>query len=99
MTLLARAVAIVVAIAATVTVATTWGFYPVGLIVLLVAALGGALWGAWERGHAAAHPPPSPDSHERQHDSWVVREVRGLLSRNDVEVIRSWDFGGSWRQE
>jgi hypothetical protein len=92
---LTRAVAVVAPIAATATVATKWGFYPVGLIVLLVAALVGALWVAWERGRQ----PQNAHGGERAHDAWVVREVRDVLSRNDLEVIRSWDFGGSWRRE
>jgi hypothetical protein len=99
MTWLARAVAILAAIATTVTVATMWGFYPIGLIVLLASALVGALWTGWERGRATTHEPPTDGAAEREHDTGVVREVRTLLSREQLEVIRSWDFGGSWRRE
>ncbi|HET8586591.1 MAG TPA: hypothetical protein VFM74_01825 [Candidatus Limnocylindria bacterium] len=92
---------ILAAIGTVVGVATAWGIYPVGVIVLLAVALVGALWVAWlghRRDHdAATTAPPGPDAAARHHDARIVAEVRNLVTRPNIEWLRTWDFGGSWR--
>jgi hypothetical protein len=82
-----------VALGVVVTAATRWSVYPIGLIVLLCAAIFGLVAVVVRLRRA----PEDPMAHE--HDAWVVREVRSRLSRTNVETLVSWDFGGSWRQD
>jgi hypothetical protein len=86
-------IAIIAAIGAIAFVATAWGFFPIGLIVLLTAGLLGALWVL----HKARGTSPTTDHRGRQHDERIVSEVRNLIARRDIEWLKTWDFGGSWR--
>jgi hypothetical protein len=84
----------------TVSVALAWGFYPVGVIVLLSVAVIGALWVAWDSQQVPMDRAlRGSDPHAQQHDARLVAEVRGLVTRNNVTWLRQWDFGGSWRDE
>jgi hypothetical protein len=86
-------------------VATVWGVYPLGVIVLLAVALVAALWnGAMEhrRANAAAviaQAPIAPDPRARKHDAGIVLEIRHTLPRRSVTWLRQHDFAASWHDE
>jgi hypothetical protein len=99
--------AIIGGVGAVYAVATLWGFYPLGLIVLLVIALVAALYVAQVEHRRAstneqalsAGPPSLPDPAERRHDAKVVAEIRDILTRRDVTRLREHDFGALWMDE
>lgn len=92
---LRKVLALIVGIGAVVGVATIWGFFPMGIIVLLAVALLGALWVAWETHRGLTHATTT-DSARRQHDARIVAEIRELITRRNIEWLRTWDFGGGW---
>jgi hypothetical protein len=86
------ALATLAAIGVVAAAATRWGVYPIGVIVLLAAAVTGLLAVVVQRRGRGY------DSLAHDHDAWVVSEVRAAVTRNDVRTLTEWDFGGSWRQ-
>lgn len=80
-------------------------FYPEGIIAVLAATAVFAAWVAWRSRRtvrSSSEPPPvtnEDEERQRDHDRRVVAEIRRLVSREGIEWLRRWDFGGSWEGE
>src|SRR5229473_1330411 len=75
---------IIVALASVIFVATYWGFYPVGLILLMGIGLVVAL--VLRRQEKNEPPTPSSDLvGQRRHDARLVAELRELIPRQSIE--------------
>lgn len=91
-TWLATFIALLAGIGTVVGVATIWSFYPIGVIVVLAAALAAAVWIAWQTSRRAQKVDPT----KRAYDAQIVQEIRGAVDDEDVTWLRGWDFGTSW---
>lgn len=98
--LVGRAVGFLIGAAAVVWAATTWGLWPVGVVVLLAVLLGAAVSLQWQERRRATSPATErPDQRQHAHDARIVGEIRDVVTRNHVATLREWDFGASWRDE
>lgn len=101
-TFAAVAAGLLAAVASVLGVTQAYGFYPLGLIVLLGVAAAASLATAAEavrRLRRANANPPTIDPAQRRHDAGIVARVRAQVTRDDIEWLKGWDFGGSWRRE
>jgi hypothetical protein len=68
-------------------IVTGLGFYPIGVIALLVIALLSV---------TAASVQKNRDTLARDHDARVIAEIRGLVPRDSIDWLRNHDFGDQW---